>query len=100
MGPGGELRLGIGVIVISGIKQNFTVTIMNNKRVQRLTQPLTDLTNLNQLLNLRNQTMVTDRRPDGRTEEVTSALLELLSHLKTVKFGNLNKGLKNNFSSI
>ena len=35
MGPGGELRLGIGVIVISGIKQNCTVPIMNNKSVQK-----------------------------------------------------------------
>ena len=35
MGPGGELRLGMGVIVISGIKQNCTVTIMNNKSVQK-----------------------------------------------------------------
>ena len=28
MGPGGELWLGMGDIVISGIKQNCTVTIM------------------------------------------------------------------------
>ena len=35
MGPGGELRLGIGVIVISGIKQNCIVPIMNNKSVQK-----------------------------------------------------------------
>jgi hypothetical protein len=35
MGPGGELRLGMGDIVISGIKHNCTVTIMNNKSVQK-----------------------------------------------------------------
>ena len=35
MGPGGELRLGIGVIVISGIKQNCIVPIMNNKSFQK-----------------------------------------------------------------
>ena len=34
MEPGGELRLGIRVIVILGIKQNCTVTIKNNKSVQ------------------------------------------------------------------
>ena len=35
MGPGGELRLGMGDIVISGIKHNCTVTIMNNKSVYK-----------------------------------------------------------------
>ena len=35
MGPEGELRLGIGVIVISGIKQKCIVPIMNNKSVHK-----------------------------------------------------------------
>ena len=45
-GPGGELRLGLGVIVISGIKQNCTVMIMNNKSVRK-TIPSWDLYPLN-----------------------------------------------------